>query len=179
MRPVHLVPAGVVLLAFGAVAAVAQLTAPAAPGPGQASGAPHQVAVTSAVRACPPVQGGGPGRIAFIAGSPAASPPRGAGGTGGPGGTGGSGGTGGAEGPGQAELAPLPLAGAALRALSPITQAELGALSMLTTPAAQSASKKAATIRGRKRRRSDCARLSRGSSSGGSREGTASTSGAC
>jgi hypothetical protein len=120
MRPVHLVPAGVVLLALGALAAVAQLTAPAAAGPGHASAAPQQVAVTSAARACPPVPGGGPGKVAFIAGSPGGS--------------------------GQAELAPMPLAGAALRALSPIRAAEPGALSMLTTPAAQSASKQATTV---------------------------------
>ena len=124
MRPAHLVPAAVVLLALGTVAAVAQLTGPAAPGPGQASMTPQQVGVTSAARACPPVPGGGPGKVAFIAGSPAAAP---------------SGGS------GQAELAPLPLAGAALRALSPITAAAPGALSMLTTPAAQSAGKQAAT----------------------------------
>jgi len=124
MRPAHLVPAGMVLLALGAVAAVAQLTGPAAPGPGQASMTPQQVAVTSAARACPPVPGGGPGKVAFIAGSPAASP---------------SGGS------GQAELAPLPLAGAAPRALSPITAAEPGALAMLTTPAAQSTGKQATT----------------------------------
>jgi len=124
MRPAHLVPAAVVLLALGTVAAVAQLTGPAAPGPGQASMTPQQVGVTSAARACPPVPGGGPGKVAFIAGSPAAAP---------------SGGS------GQAELAPLPLAGAALRALSPITAAGPGALSMLTTPAAQSAGKQATT----------------------------------
>ena len=127
MRPAHLVPAGVVLLALGAVAAVAQLTAPAAPGPGQAGMTPQQVAVTSAARACPPVAGGGPGKVAFIAGSPAASP------------------SGGSAGSGQAELAPLPPAGAALRALSPITAAGPGALSMLTTPAAQSAGKQVTT----------------------------------
>src|SRR5215469_82653 len=125
MRPVHLVPAGVVLLALGTVAAAAQLVTPAAPGPGRAGPAPHQVAVTSAARACPPVRGGGPGQVAFIAGSPAASP---------------------SGGPGRAELAPVPLAGAAVRALSPITAAQPGALSMLTTPAAQSTSKKAATV---------------------------------
>jgi len=125
MRPVHLVPAGVVLLAFGVIAAVAQLTSPAAPGPGLASMAPRQVAVTSAVRACPPVPGGGPGQVAFIAGPPVASP---------------SGGS------GQAELAPVPLAGAALRALSPISAAGPGALSVLTTPAAQSTSKNATTV---------------------------------
>src|SRR6516225_3247995 len=125
MRPGHLVPAGVVLLALGAIAAVAQLTSPAARGPGPASMAPRQVAVTSAVRACPPVPGGGPGQVAFIAGPPVASP---------------SGGS------GQAELAPVPLAGAALRALSPISAAGPGALSVLTIPAAQSTVKNATTV---------------------------------
>ena len=122
MRPIHLVPAGVVLLALGAIAGVAQSASPAAPGPGQAAAAPQQVAVTSAARACPPVQGGGSGQVAFIAGSP------------------------GDSGSGQAELAPLPLAGAQLRILNPISQTEPGLLSMLTTPAAQSASKKATTV---------------------------------
>jgi Family of unknown function (DUF5719) len=124
MRPVHLVPAGVVLLALGAIAGVAQVSAPAAPGPGHPAMAPQQVAVTSAVRACPPVPGGGPGMVAFLAGSPAASP----------------------SGLGQAEFTPLPLAGAALRARRPISQTEPGMLSMLTTPAAQSAGKKAAPV---------------------------------
>jgi hypothetical protein len=126
MRPIHLVPAGVVLLALGGIAAGAQLagpTAPAATGPGHAAMAPQQVAVTSATRACPPVQGGGSGKVAFIAGSPAAS-----------------------RGAGQAQLAPLPLAGAQLRTLNPISQTQPGLLSMLTTPAAQSTSKKATTV---------------------------------
>jgi len=131
MRPLHLVPAGVVLLALGGIAAAAQSAgsaASAAPGPGHAAMAPQQVAVTSAARACPPVQGGGPGQVAFIAGSPAAS-----------------------SGAGQAQLAPLPLAGAQLRTLNPITQTQPGLLSLLTTPAAQSTSKqstnkKAATV---------------------------------
>jgi len=126
VRPIHLVPAGVVLLALAGIAAAAQLAGPAAPaavGPGHAAMAPHQVAVTSATRACPPVQGGGSGQVAFIAGSPAAS-----------------------RGAGQAELAPLPLAGAQLRTLSPISQTQPGLLSMLTTPAAQSTSKKATTV---------------------------------
>ena len=76
MRPIHLVPAGVVLLALAGIAAAAQFSgpaAPSAPGPGHAAMAPQQVAVTSAARACPPVQGGGSGKVAFIAGSPAAS----------------------------------------------------------------------------------------------------------
>jgi hypothetical protein len=126
MRPIHLVPAGVVLLALGGIAVGAQLagpTAPAATGPGHAAMAPQQVAVTSATRACPPVQGGGSGKVAFIAGSPAAS-----------------------RGAGQAQLAPLPLAGAQLRTLNPISQTQPGLLSMLTTPAAQSTSKKATTV---------------------------------
>jgi Family of unknown function (DUF5719) len=126
VRPIHLVPAGVVLLALAGIAAAAQLAGPAAPaaiGPGHAAMAPQQVAVTSATRACPPVQGGGSGQVAFIAGSPAAS-----------------------RGAGQAELAPLPLAGAQLRTLSPISQTQPGLLSMLTTPAAQSTSKKATTV---------------------------------
>ena len=125
MKLAHLAPAGVVLLALGVIAGAAQLAAPAAPGPVHASVAPQQVAVTSAARACPPVPGGGPGRVAFIAAVPSTGPSGGA---------------------GQAELAPLPLAGAALRALSPVTPAQPGALSMLTTPAAQSASKQATTV---------------------------------
>jgi hypothetical protein len=119
------VPAGVVLLALGGIAVGAQLagpTAPAATGPGHAAMAPQQVAVTSATRACPPVQGGGSGKVAFIAGYPAS------------------------RGAGQAQLAPLPLAGAQLRTLNPISQTQPGLLSMLTTPAAQSTSKKATTV---------------------------------
>jgi hypothetical protein len=126
VRPIHLVPAGVVLLALGGIAAAAQLAgpaAPSAPGPGHAAMAPQQVAVTSAARACPPVQGGGTGQVAFIAGSPAAS-----------------------KDAGQAQLAPLPLAGAQLRTLNPISQTQPGLLSMLTTPPAQSTSKKATTV---------------------------------
>ena len=135
MRPIHLVPAGVVLLALGGIAAAAQFTGPAGPaasagpaapagsGPGHVTMAPRQVAVTSAARACPPVQGGGSGQVAFIAGSPVAS-----------------------SGAGQAQLAPLPLAGVQLRTLSPISQTQPGLLSMLTTPAAQSTSKKATTV---------------------------------
>ena len=133
MRPIHLVPAGVVLLALGGIAAGAQFTGPAAPAApaasaaaGHAAMAPQQVAVTSAARACPPVQGGGSGQVAFIAGSPAASSSR--------------------PGEGQAELAPLPLAGAQLRTLNPISQTQPGVLSMLTTPPAQSTSKKATAV---------------------------------
>jgi Family of unknown function (DUF5719) len=124
MRPVRLVPAGVVLLALGAIAGAAQFTTPAAPVPSRTAMAPQHVAVTSAARACPPVSGGGSGTVAFIAGSPTALP----------------------SGPGQAELAPLPLAGTVLRTPNLIAAAGPGTLSMLTIPAAQSAGKKAATV---------------------------------
>jgi hypothetical protein len=53
---------------------------------------------------------------------------------------------GGPGGSGQAELAPLPLAGVQLRALSPISQTQPGLLSVLTTPAAQSTAKKTSTV---------------------------------
>jgi Family of unknown function (DUF5719) len=125
MRPARLVPAGVVLLGLGAIAVAARFTAPAAPGQGQPAMAPRQVAVTSAARACPPAPGGGSGTVAFLAGSPAASP----------------------SAPGQAEIAPLPLAGAAVRVMNPIRAAGPGALSMLAAPAAQSSGKQAATVR--------------------------------
>jgi uncharacterized protein DUF5719 len=121
MRPVQLVPAAVVLLALGAIAGAAQFAAPAAPGPGHVAAA-QQVAVTSAARACPPVQGGGPGQVALIAGSSSAA------------------------GSGQAQLAPLPQAGAQLRTLNPITQTEPGLLSLLTIPAGQTTSKKPAPV---------------------------------
>jgi hypothetical protein len=122
MRPVHLVPAGVVLLALGAIAGAAQLARPASAGSSHAVMSARQVAVTSAARACPPVSDGGAGQVALIAVSP----------------------TDASSGPasGQAELIPLPLAGASLRAVSPITRTAPGALSVLTVPAARSASKK-------------------------------------
>jgi Family of unknown function (DUF5719) len=143
MRPGYLVPAGVVLLALGAIAGAAQFTAPTASGPDHATAAARQVAVTSAARACPPVPGGGPGTVAFIAGPSTAST---SGATEPSEGAGQAEGTGQTEGTGEADLTPLPLAGAALRALSPVTAAGPGALSMLTIPAAQSAGKKAATV---------------------------------
>jgi len=121
MRPVQLVPAGVVLLALGAIAGAAQFASPATPGPGHAAAA-QQVVVTSAARACPPAAGGGPGQVALIAGSSSA------------------------PGSGQAQLAPLPLAGAQLRTLNPITQTEPGLLSLLTIPAGQTTSKKPAPV---------------------------------
>jgi Family of unknown function (DUF5719) len=124
MRPVHLVPAAVVLLALAGIAAAAQLARPASTGPGPAIPPARQVAVTAAARACPPVQGGGAGRVALIA---AAASPSG-------------------SAPGQAELAPLPLAGVSLRAVSPITAADPGALWLPAVPAAQPAVKRATRV---------------------------------
>jgi hypothetical protein len=127
MSPRQLVPAGVVLLAIALIAGIAQLARPAPAGPGPAGVSARREAVTSAVRACPPVQGGGQGQVAFIgaAAEPSSGP---------------------ASGSGQAELVPLPLAGASLRAARPISQADAGALQMLTVPAAQSESKKDAPV---------------------------------
>jgi hypothetical protein len=139
MRLSQLVPAGAVLLALGAIAGAAQLAGPATAGPGragpaQASG-PRQVAVTSAVRACPPVPGGAAGTVAFIARPGTAAATAGAAAT-----------TSAAASSGQAQLAPLPLAGAALRAEAPIGQSAAGVLSLLTTPAAQSTARQTATV---------------------------------
>jgi hypothetical protein len=129
MRPAKLVPAGAVLLAAGAILAAAQLAGPSSPATGHPTATAQQVAVTSADRACPPVQGGGTGTVAFIAGPVAASP---AGSV--------------STGSGQAELAALPLAGTVLRTAAPISQTGPGVLKMLTIPAAQSATKKAGTV---------------------------------
>jgi Family of unknown function (DUF5719) len=127
VRPARLVPAGAVLLALGVIATVAQYDQPATTAPGHAVMLPRQAAVTAAARACPPVPGDGSGTVAFIAGSPSSSP--------GP-----------AAGPGQAELAPLPLAGAELRAVSPVSPHDPGVLQLLTIPAAQSAGKKTTQV---------------------------------
>ena len=70
MRPVHLAPAGVVLLVLAAIGGVAQLDRPAASASPAAT--TRQVAVTSVARACPPALGGGSGTVALIA-SPAGS----------------------------------------------------------------------------------------------------------
>src|SRR5438105_4958881 len=118
MRAVRMVSAGVVLLALGGLAGAAQLARPlipaasrAAPAASRAATVTRQVAVTSASRACPPVQGGS-GTVALIAA---------------PGGA-----AAGARGAGQAALTPLPPAGAPLRAAAPISQKEPGVLSLLT-----------------------------------------------
>ena len=136
MKAARLVPAGVVVLVLGGIFGAAQLAGPAPVSSGPAAGPSKQVTVTSATRACPPVQGGGSGQVAFIAGptvsraavsGAAASGPTASGAAGSP---------------GQAALAPVQLAGAQLKPVSPISPAGLGALSMLNVPAAQTVTKK-------------------------------------
>ncbi len=116
MRPVYLVPAGVVLLAFAALGAGAQLDHP--PANTNPAAAVRQATVTSAVRACPPALGGGRGTVALIAG---------------PTGSGGS---------GQAELTSLPPVGVQLRPAGAISAAGPAGLSLLTVPAASSVARK-------------------------------------
>jgi hypothetical protein len=116
MRAVHLVPAGVVLLALGAIGAAASLDRPtASPNPAAVT---RQATVTAAARACPPTLGGGTGTVALIAGQA---------------GSGGSGGS------GQAELASLPPVGVQLQPAGAISAKGPGVLSLLTVPAASSA----------------------------------------
>ena len=125
MRAVHLVPAGAVLIALGAIGGAAQLYHPAAPAPNPAGTVTRQVAVTSAARACPPAPSGGSGPVALMAG--AASAP-------------GSGTAGGVE------LTALPPAGLSLRPAAPVRAPGTGMLSLLTVPAGVSTSKKGGSV---------------------------------
>ena len=125
MRPVHLVPAGVVLLALGALGAFAQLDHPAAATATAPVAVTRPVTVSSAARACPPALGGGSGTVASIA-APAAS----------------AGSSAAGSSAGQAELTALPPAGIALRPVSPVSLKSAGAVSLLTVPATSSAAKK-------------------------------------
>jgi hypothetical protein len=122
MRGAHLVPAAVVLVALGAIGGAAHFYHPAAPAPAPAATATRQVAVTSATRACPPVQGGS-SPVALIAGATGAA------------GSAGSATTGGVE------LTALPPAGLPLRATGPVRAQSAGMLSLLTVPAGVSTSK--------------------------------------
>ena len=116
MRTARVVPAAVVLLGLGVIAGVAQLARPPATSTSQVSVASRPEAVSSAVRACPPAQGGGSAEVALIAGSPGSL---------------GSPSPASAVGPGQVELAPLPLAGIQARAVNPISQGDPGDLAPL------------------------------------------------
>src|SRR5215831_14658212 len=119
MRAVHLVPAGLVLVALGAIGAAAQLGHPAAaPRPASSPAATRQVPVTSAARACPPAPGGGAAPVALLAGAANAT------------------------GKGQVELTALAPAGLPVRVTGPVRAQSPGALSLLTLPAATAAGKK-------------------------------------
>ena len=137
MRAVDLVPAGVVLVALGAIGGVAQLGHPAAaqrPGtPGHVSSpaAIRQVPVTAAARACPPAPGGAAAPVALLAGGAAA-------------GGAAAGGAGGA-GQGQVELTALPPAGVPVHAAAAVRAQSPGALSLLTLPTAKATGKQPAT----------------------------------
>jgi len=114
MRAIYLVPAGLVLVALGAIGGVAQLGhSAAAPAPASSPAVTRQVPVTSAARACPPVPGGGAAPVALLAGG---AGPTGAGHS------------------GQVELTALPPAGQPVRATGPVRAQSPGALSLLTLP---------------------------------------------
>src|SRR5580704_9086911 len=120
MRPVHLIPAGVVLVGLGVIASAAQLAHPTAPA--AAAAVTRQVAVTSAARACPPAQGNGSGPVALIGGAAGLSTT------------------------GQVELTALPPAGVPPRTTAPLRAQSPGVLSLLTLPAGSSTSKKGASV---------------------------------
>ena len=139
MRAVHLVPAGVVLVALGAIGGVAQLGHPASaqrPGtPGHVSSpaAIRQVPVTAAARACPPAPGGAAAPVALLAGGAGAA------------GEAGAAGGAGATGKGQVELTALPPAGVPVHAAAAVRAQSPGALFLLTLPAAKATGKQATT----------------------------------
>src|ERR1035441_2915429 len=136
MRPVHLVPAGVVLLVLAAIGGVAQLDHPAASA-SPAATTTRQLAVTSVARACPPALGGGSGTVALIAGPAGSAKPAASTSAAAPAS---------AAAPGQAELTPLPPAGLQLRPASPPAAKGPGGRPLLllprAAPAAASATKK-------------------------------------
>jgi Family of unknown function (DUF5719) len=131
VRPVHLVPAGAVLLALGALGAFAQLDHPATATATAPVAVTRPVTVSAAARACPPALGGGSGTVASIA-APAASAGSIAAGSI----------AAGSIAAGQAELTALPPAGITLRPVSPVSLKSAGAVSLLTVPATSSAAKK-------------------------------------
>jgi len=122
MRASHLVPAGLVLVALGAVGAAAQLSHPAAtPAAAASPAATRQVPVTSVARACPPAPGGGAIPVALLAGGT---------------------GAGGTSQKGQVELTALPPAGLPVRPAGPVRAQSPGMLSLLTLPATTATAKK-------------------------------------
>src|SRR6476620_1846729 len=126
MRASHLIPAGVVLVALGAIGGAAQLGHPAAsPRPVSSPATIRQVPVTAAARACPPAPGGAAAPVALPAG--------------------GAGATGQNQGQGQVELTALPPAGVPVHAAAAVRAQSPGALSVLTLPAAKATGKQATT----------------------------------
>jgi hypothetical protein len=139
MRAAHLVPAGVVLVALGAIGGVAQLGHPAAsPHPASSSAAIRQVPVTAAARACPPAPGGAAAPVALLAGGATTGGAT----TGGAGTAGAAGATGKGQ---QVELTALPPAGVPVHAAAAVRAQSPGALSVLTLPAAKATGKQSAT----------------------------------
>src|SRR6476620_6862694 len=131
MRAVHLIPAGGVLVALGAIGGEAQLGTPAAtPRPVSAPAAIRQVPVTAAARACPPAPGGAAAPVALLAGGAA---------------VGGAGATAQNQGQGQVELTALPPAGVPVHAAAAVRAQSTGALSVLTLPEAKATGKQATT----------------------------------
>src|SRR6185437_3515015 len=132
MRAAHLIPAGVVLVALGAIGGAAQLGHSAAtPRPVSSPAAIRQVPVTAAARACPPAPGGAAAPVALLAGGAAA-------------GAAAAGGAG-ATGQGQVELTALPPAGVPVHAAAAVRAQSPGTLSVLTLPAAKATGKQATT----------------------------------
>ncbi|MGD0240169.1 MAG: DUF5719 family protein [Streptosporangiaceae bacterium] len=126
MRAVHLVPAGVVLVALAAIGGVAQLDHPAAPPAAASAAVIRQVAVTSAARACPPAAGNGSTPVTLLGGRADAA---------------------GTPGPGShIDLTALPPAGQTLRPASPVRAQSPGVVSLLTLPAGTVTGKKASPV---------------------------------
>jgi hypothetical protein len=125
MRAIHLVPAGLVLVALGAIGGVAQLgRSAAAPAPASSPAVTRQVPVTAAARACPPAPGGGAAPVALLAGGASAT------------------GTGKRGQKDQVEFTALPPAGLPVRAAGPVRAQSPGALWTQTLPAVAAAGKK-------------------------------------
>ena len=132
MRVSQLVPAGVVLVALAAIGGVAQLDHPAAPR--TAAAVTRQVAITSAVRACPPAAGNGSTPVTLTGGRAGAASGQGASGQG-------------ASGQGnQIDLTALPPAGETVRPASPVRAQGPGVVSLLTLPAGTVTGKKSGSV---------------------------------
>jgi hypothetical protein len=139
MRAVHLVPAGVVLVALAAIGGVAQLDHPA-PRPAASAAVIRPVAITSAIRACPPAPGSGSAPVALLGGRAGTTGPSSqvAGTSAQAAGT-----------PGQGshiDLTALPPAGLALRPASPVRAQSPGVTSLLTLPAGTVTGKKSGPV---------------------------------